>query len=373
MLAFLLAKPTQFDAPFFIWWQQHLPHQPFCVFYWQPVGTSADTDTETGASLNWGIPLLEGYPWQQADPHNPAAFAGVLAGLGVHYLVSNGWKHGFAPLLQAARSRGIATGLRIDSVLWQKSPVELLIRRMVLRKAYGKFSHFFSSGTVGDAFLSRMGIPQAQWSRWPYAVDASFFAASAQHHAAAARLRQQWHIDDRPVIMAICKWNDRENPLELLKALQQTDASQWQVVMIGDGPLRTEIGTWQQQHAGVKLILPGYVPYVQLPHWYALASVLVHPAAYEPWGVSVQEALCAGCIAVASSRVGSGYDLIEPGKNGYQYAAGEPAALAALLPDAVHLAATLPQRQSLMHNSRFTYMAIAEDIAGVANQATADT
>ena len=367
MLAFLLAKPTQFDAPFFRWWQQHMSHIPFCVFYWQPVGTSADTDTETRASLNWGIPLLEGYPWQQADPRNPAAFAGILAKLEVHYLISNGWKHGFAPLLQAARSRGIATGLRIDSVLWNKSPVELLIRRIVLRKAYSRFSHFFSSGAVGDAFLNRMGIPQAQWGRWPYAVDEQFFAPLGQYAEAAERLRKQWHIDERPVVLAICKWNDRENPLELLQALQQTDATLWQIVMIGDGPLRTDIQQWQQQHPGVKLILPGYVPYVQLPHWYALASVLVHPAAYEPWGVSIQEALCAGCVAVASSRVGSGYDLIEPGKNGYVYRAGQPAELAKCLPDAVRLAAGHSGRQSLVRNSRFTYKAIAAEIAEIVN------
>jgi glycosyltransferase involved in cell wall biosynthesis len=368
MLAFLLAKPTQFDAPFFAWWQKHMPQVSFCVFYWQPVGTSADTDTETGASLNWGIPLLEGYSWQQADPGNAVAFGEQLAKLQVHYLISNGWKQGFAPLLQAARSRGITTGLRIDSVLWQKSPIELLIRRVVLRKAYSRFSHFFSSGAVGDAFLDRMGIPKIQWGRWPYVVDEQFFAPSAQHQAAASQLRQQWHIDDRPVILAVCKWNNRENPLELLQALQQTDASAWQVIMIGDGPLRKHIQQWQQQHPEVKLILPGYVPYVQLPQWYAVANVLVHPAAYEPWGVSVHEALSAGCVVVASSRVGSAYDLIEPGKNGYIYEAGLPAELAAYLPDAIQLAAKQNKRQSIMHNGRFTYKAVVTEIAAIVKE-----
>lgn len=303
------------------------PAQPFRVYYWQPVGSAADTDTETGASLQWGISLLEGYPWEQVDPARPQAFADSLRQCGARYLISNGWKQGFAPLLQAARAMGVPMGLRIDSVLWQKSRVELMVRRVVLRKAYRHFSHFFSSGTVCDQFLQRMDIPRLQWQRWPYLVDGAFFAPQPAYTTAAQALRQQYGLDARPIVLGICKWNERENPLELAEAFVQLDPAQVQLVLIGDGPLRPRLEAWQQAHPRHRMVYPGYVPYVQLPHWYALARLFVHPAQYEPWGVSVQEALYAGCRVLASTRVGSALDLISSPGQGAIYPSGHAAAL----------------------------------------------
>lgn len=326
-LAFLLAKPTQFDAPFFRWMQLNRPDMPFKVYYWQPVETGADTDSETGRSLMWGINLLEGYHWHQADPGQPDAFAHDLRQYGIKYLVSNGWKRGYAPLLDAARQEGLALGLRIDSLDWDMSPAELWMRRLVLGYAYGKFSRLFSSGSLCDNYLRKIGIPEERISRWPYLVDEHFFSRTQLRLEEGERLRKLYKLDSRPVVLGICKWVKRENPLELLKAFIEVNDTGLQLVLAGDGPLRPELEALRKTVPHLSILFPGYVPYTDLPAWYALSSVFVHPACREVWGVSIHEAIAACCTAIGSSRVGSAYDLILHGHNGFIYPLGDIAAL----------------------------------------------
>jgi glycosyltransferase involved in cell wall biosynthesis len=339
-LSFLLAKPTQFDAPFFRWMKTHRPDISFAVWYWQPVDTTSPTDSETGISLTWGINLLEGYHWRRADPANPEAFAQALRQMGVCYLVSNGWKNGFAPLLRAAQKSGIAMGLRIDTVDWDMPAVALLVRRLALGMAYKGFAHFFSSGSLCDRYLRRIGIGEQRIRRWPYLVDESFFARTPQRLQEAVLLRQRYGLDDRPVVLAICKWVERENPLELLKAFIRLNDPALQLVMVGDGLLRDAMEVLRQTAPQLSMIFPGYVPYTQLPAWYAMSSVFVHPASREVWGVSIHEALAAGCAAIGSSRVGSAYDLISPGGNGYTYPLGNVPALAQAIRQALAIPAS---------------------------------
>jgi glycosyltransferase involved in cell wall biosynthesis len=354
MLAFLLAKPTQFDAPFFRWMQANREDIPFVVFYWQPCSpetgkaTAAGTDSETGSSLSWGIDLLGGYTWLQANPANPAGFELLLRQYHIHYLVCNGWKGGFAPLVKTAGQVGIALGLRIDSVVWGKTAIEMTVRRLYLNKMYRPFSHFFSSGTVGDEYLAAIGIPRQAWKRWPYCVDADFFKRTPACLQQATLLRQRYGLGEAPVILGVCKWVDRENPMELLRAFIKLNNPSLQLVMIGDGPLRSKMEALKAAAPNLSILFTGYVPYADLPAWYALTRVFVHPACYEPWGVSVQEAMASGCAVIASNRVGSGFDFIREGQNGFMYEAADIAALVdclqkALLLDRLQVAETNAQ------------------------------
>ena len=372
MIVFLLAKPTQFDAPFFRWMKTNRQDIPFVVYYWQPVKDSADTDTETGRSLAWGIHLLEGYDWHQADPARPGAFADDLRQMGVRYLVSNGWKNGFAPLLRAARQQGIALGLRIDTVDWDMPLPVLWARRMVLGQAYKKFSHFFSSGSLCHAYLRRLGIGEEKIDRWPYLVDESFFVRTPQRLQEAAALRQRYGLDERPLVLSVCKWVERENPLELLKAFLALNDTGLQLVMVGDGRLKREMEALRRSAPHLSIVFPGYVPYTELPAWYALCPVFVHPARREVWGVSIHEALASGCAAIGSSRVGSAFDLISPGGNGYIYPLGNVPALAQSIRQALAIPASAIAAANAAILPRWRYAAQAEVFEKISRQFAVD-
>jgi glycosyltransferase involved in cell wall biosynthesis len=101
------------------------------------------------------------------------------------------------------------------------------------------------------------------------------------------------------------------------------------LIVVGAGPLRKEMEAYiAARGLSESVRLVGYARYSELPKWYAVSSVFVHPATREPWGVSVNEAMACGLPVVASSSVGSSYDLIQDGANGYRYPSGDFEALA---------------------------------------------
>ena len=46
------------------------------------------------------------------------------------------------------------------------------------------------------------------------------------------------------------------------------------------------------------------------------------PSTIEPWGLTVNEAMAAGNAIITSDNVGSSYDLVKNGKNGFKFKSG---------------------------------------------------
>jgi glycosyltransferase involved in cell wall biosynthesis len=65
-----------------------------------------------------------------------------------------------------------------------------------------------------------------------------------------------------------------------------------------------------------------------LPQIYGAADAFVLPSENEPWGLAVNEAMCAGLPIVASVEVGCVADLVRAGVNGQTFAAGDAKGLA---------------------------------------------
>ena len=72
----------------------------------------------------------------------------------------------------------------------------------------------------------------------------------------------------------------------------------------------------------------GFANQSVLPQIYGAADVFVLPSENEPWGLAVNEAMCAGLPIVASAEVGCVADLVRAGVNGQTFAAGDVEGLA---------------------------------------------
>ncbi len=72
----------------------------------------------------------------------------------------------------------------------------------------------------------------------------------------------------------------------------------------------------------------GFANQSVLPQIYGAADVFVLPSENEPWGLAVNEAMCAGLPIVASAEVGCVSDLVQAGINGQTFAAGDVEGLA---------------------------------------------
>ena len=141
------------------------------------------------------------------------------------------------------------------------------------------------------------------------------------------------------------------------------------LVLAGDGPERADLEETAQANGQDRVRYPGYVPYPELPALYAASDLFVHPAREERWGVSVQEALACGLPVVASSRVGAGVDLIEPGRNGFLYEAGWEGELARRVEDALALPPDEVRSASEAVLSRWNYAAAWRNLLEAASRA----
>jgi glycosyltransferase involved in cell wall biosynthesis len=363
-LAFVVERPTQFEVPFY----RHAaadPENRLRVIYTDPRFGDEVLDPELGRTVSWGFPLLGGYEHAVCPATGRRAWlARELRRERLDLVIINGYTQ--KPYLLAAleaRRAGITTGLRLDSALWDGGPPPRASAKRLLFSLGLKrmFDLFFGVGTLTLDYLRFFGVPAERTALFPYAVDVEAFrrgsSLSPEEHA-AVRQRLGVPVDAR-VLLAVTKLSPREAPWDLLRACAR-DAGQapdrW-LVVAGDGPSRPELEAFARDRGLARTRFVGYVPYAELPSLYAAADLFLHPVQEERWGVSVAEALACGLPVITSSRVGAARDLLVIGRNGFTYPAGDDAALAQRIGEALRLDPAAVQEENRAVLARWDYTA----------------
>jgi glycosyltransferase involved in cell wall biosynthesis len=340
-IAFLVERPTQFEAPFYRFAAQDPAHELRVLFTGRDIAAPA-YDPELGRPVSWGIDLLGGYPHELCPAEGAAKWLAERLQPGrCDLLIANGYTQGTYRLgARIARAGGVPTALRLDSVLWDTSRPRHLAKRLLFA-TYMKRTYdlFLGTGSLTLDYLRAFGVPAERTGLFPYAVDVDAFrdrSRLAKEERAAVRGRLGVPAAAR-VVLGLAKLNDREAPWDLLRAFARLGREDVWLALAGDGPARPALEAFVRDHGLARVRFPGYIPYPELPPLYAAADLFVHAAREERWGVSVQEALACGLPVVASSRVGAGYDLVEAGGNGFVYPAGDDGELARRIGEALAL------------------------------------
>jgi glycosyltransferase involved in cell wall biosynthesis len=339
-ITFVVERPTQFEAPFFRHAAQDARHE-LRVLFTNSSPAAPIFDPELGMPVSWGIDLLGGYPQAVAPARGRARWlARELRRGSPDLLIVNGYtRREYLLAAMLARRAGIPTALRLDSVLWDHAARVPWANRFVVSAMLPRlYDLFLAVGSLTLEFLAACGVPAARRGLFPYAIDVEQFRAASRlspDERAAARVRLDLAPGDR-VVLAVAKLNPREAPRDLLHALPSLPP-EVRVLVAGDGPERGQLERLAANLAPGRARFLGYIPYARLPALYAAADLFVHAAREERWGVSVAEALACGLPVVSSSRVGAGYDLVESGRNGWRYSAGDPGELARRIGEALDL------------------------------------
>lgn len=93
----------------------------------------------------------------------------------------------------------------------------------------------------------------------------------------------------------------------------------WDLVIVGDGPLRSVCESLVPTELKSRVIFTGFTTDQQTTAAIErCCDVLVHPGYSEAWGVVLLEAAAAGMAIIASDVVGAASDFVFEGVNGYQ-------------------------------------------------------
>jgi glycosyltransferase involved in cell wall biosynthesis len=330
-------KPTQFDAPFYCLATREKLFE-LHVFYSE--GHKDPVDPEIGRMPVWDHLTSDDYQktflsiGEAADTQNVCNR--ILKEKPNLVILC-----GYFPLLHARlawmlRKNGVRIGLRSDNTRRHSSfkGVKGMIKRLGLPFWLKRYNTWHPVGTLAAEYLRWMARSEKPVYYFPYSVDNAWFenqARTFQKDRDNIRHGVGFCKDDF-VVLGVMKWTEREDPLTLVESVKQVNHRRRAVKLIlaGDGPLRPKVAKTTAEMKD-SVYLPGYLPYSQLPKYYSISDVFVHPAIGEPWGVSVNEAMACGVTVLAAEGVGSARDLIVEGKTGYTFPDGDRDVLSGLI------------------------------------------
>ena len=350
-LAYLVSHPIQYQAPLLRAIAAD-PEIDLKVFFCSAVSARAYRDDGFAREIEWDVELLDGYDSHflpaALDSGAPGWWRPLNWGLGGE-LRRGGfdvlWVHGhmrFYHLISmvAARLRGVPVLNRDEA--WDRSSARGAVKRTLKRAFYAVLRHicggYLAIGAANRAYYLANGIDADAVFSMPYAVDNGWFTGRAEAAGGEEQAALRAELDlaaDRPVILFAGKFLRRKGVRDLIEAHRSLEGDKAlgdpYLVLVGDGEQRGELERLAAKHDGAQVRFAGFRNQSELPAFYALCDVVVLPARLEPWGLVVNEAMCASRAVIVSDEVGAAHDLVWDGENGYVFPAGDVTALATAL------------------------------------------
>jgi len=334
-LAIVSTHPIQYYAPLFRALASNQDVVP-CVFYtWSQSAAGRQFDPGFGGSVQWDIPLLDGYQYEFVDnvAKRPSSshFRGIvnpslistIESWGAEAILIYGWS--LSSHLRAMRHfKGkIPVFFRGDSTLLDHNSIwRNALRRAFLTWVYRHVDVAFAVGRNSADYFRWCGVPESRVVLAPHSVDNERFTdLSGASDAQAALWREQLGIPTHALVLLFAaKFISKKDPLLLLDAFFGT-ADDVHLVFVGSGPLESEL---RGRAAGRNNI--HFMPMQNqraMPAVYRLGDVFVLPSRSETWGLAMNEAMASGRCVIAGSKVGGARDLIDPGTNGWVFESGQ--------------------------------------------------
>jgi glycosyltransferase involved in cell wall biosynthesis len=339
-IAVLNSHPIQYFAPLYAYLNA-APDLEVTALYLSDVSIRGGKDAEFGRHVKWDVDLLAGYRsvflGEAAHTREPAGFWSLVAPE-VWNEVRSGqydvvWLHGHhyaANLiaLMAAKSKGLPIMMRGETHLGLPCRrIKRILRRPLMGALYSRCDRLLAIGSENAAFYRAMGACDQNIFLVPYSVDNDRFVQSTKlSDKQRVEVRNRYNIAaDRAAVLYAAKFTPRKRPGDLLKAARQLKSDNncpFTVVMAGSGELEPELRSFCADHGLEDVVFTGFVNQSELPALYGAVDVFVLPSENEPWGLAVNEAMCASLPVVVSREVGCVPDLVRDGVNGYTPAAG---------------------------------------------------
>ena len=347
-LAFLNTHPIQYFAPLYAYLNQS-DDLEISAIYLSDYSVRGAQDHAFGRVVKWDVDLLSGYDARFVAGASsrgevrgffstivPAVW-GEVRRSGIDALVV----HGHSPAAQligvaAAKAAGIPVFMRGETHLGlSRSPLKLQLRKLAMGTLYSGLNGVLAIGSANAAFYRAMGVPERRIFLTPYTVDnARFMEAARLTPEQRTGMRLELGVaDERPILLYSAKFDARKCPQDLLRAAAQLNAEGaiFQLAMIGSGALEPELRAIVQSLGMPNVHFHGFVNQSMMPSIYGACDIFVLPSHDEPWGLAINEAMCAELPIIASAEIGCVPDLVKDGVNGHTFSAGDIAGLAAAL------------------------------------------
>ena len=200
-----------------------------------------------------------------------------------------------------------------------------LVKSAVVSRVIEACAGVLHCGKLGREYFLRYGARPERLFSFPYEPDYSRFVATDPARLQAVRERYGIQTNARYVM-----YSGRLAEVKRVDLLMDAFAEiadcrpEWRLLIAGSGPLRGDLRNRIPCTLRDRVLWTGFIDDpADLAALYQSAEVLAIPSDYEPWGVVVTEAVAAGLAVVASSVVGAAADVLQDGRNGRVFRAGD--------------------------------------------------
>lgn len=185
-----------------------------------------------------------------------------------------------------------------------------------------KRCHAFNAyGSKSKEYIASLGAKDNAILITGNTTDNSFYRRGAEKARLQRQLLcQQLNIPSRNFIF-IGRFSEEKNLIRLLDAYRDLQAANtgWGLILVGDGPQKSEIVDYIESFGVRNVFMPGFIQKENIPNYMAVSDVLVLPSISEPWGLVVNEAMAGSLPVLVSNRCGCFPDIVKEAINGFSF------------------------------------------------------
>ncbi len=314
-------------------------HCDLKVFYTIGNTNSALYDAGFKRTIQWDIPLLEGYKYEfvenTAKKPNSNHFNGInnpklinrVSAFNPDKILVYGWAHKSHFQLMRYFKGKIEIWFRGDSTLLDEGTgLKNVMRKIFLTYLYKHIDYAFYAGIANKAYFKKFGIKEKQLVFLPHAIDNQRFAENRSIESSV--LRNQLNIKPNEILILFAgKLEEKKDPKLLLEAFLKLDNKNTHLLFVGNGELESDLKFMvasaktetDQNTAASRIQFMNFQNQSQMPVIYQACDLFCLPSQgpNETWGLAVNEAMAAGKATLVSDKVGCAANLVKENTNGY--------------------------------------------------------
>jgi glycosyltransferase involved in cell wall biosynthesis len=324
---YLLSHPIQYQSPLI----ESISKDRFVdleVIYYSDYSVKKHFDKAFGKKIRFNVPLLKGYKYSyifKGYSKNIFLFLFKIILIFKKKKPDFLWIHGYDTFYKIstiflAKFFNCKVLLRGESNLLKNNFINFYI---FTRKFFFYFIDFFVTGYMSIGKKNREFyenfVNKNKIFPFPYVVHNSFFEKAILSKKSKTKLLKKLNIEKNPIVFIytgkIIKKKNTDFLLEVFSNLV-TKYNNIYLLIVGDGDERFFLERkYSNYKKNIKFL--GFINQKEIGNFYSISDIFVMPSKYEPWGLSVNEAMIFQNALLLSSNVGSGYDLLKYNKNGY--------------------------------------------------------
>lgn len=216
--------------------------------------------------------------------------------------------------------RGEATLKKIDLIKSWKYKFKNFVISHLLKNCY----KVLYSCSGNKQYWKYYKVENEKLLFFPCAVDNEFFQSkSAEYQSKKKEIKNILGIDeDDLVILFLAQFSKHKRPLDLLKAVNIIDNKKITLLFVGDGVEKKNIENFAKRNK-IKAKFVGFKNQSEISKYYSVSDLSIVISEYDPSPKAMNEAMNFKLPIIVTDVVGTAYDLVKEGENGFIVKVGD--------------------------------------------------